>query len=317
MDRLETMRVFVTVASLGSFADAARQLRLSPSVITRSVADLEDRLGLVLLNRTTRSVRLTERGEIFLESCRQILEDVDGAERRVRGGNAEPRGSLKVAAPIVFGRLHVLPIITRVLSKHPALNIHLTLSDRNIHLTEESVDVAVRIGDLADSSLKAIRLGSVSRVLVASPSYLERCGAPKAPGDLSSHEIVAFESLDATNEWRFGLAGKIVRVEPRLTVNSADAAIAAAEAGLGITRTLSYQVMASVVAGRLVPLLAGLTPETLPVSAIYPARRIASTNLSAFLQTSREYFVSGPLIPIEEWAVPASSDVSSDRKTLE
>src|ERR1700722_16296849 len=124
MDQLQTMRTFVAVASLGSFAEAARQLRLSPSVVTRSVADLEDRLGLVLLNRTTRSVRLTERGEIFLDSCRQVLEDIEGAERRVRGEDAEPRGSLKVAAPILFGRLHVLPITTRVLTKHPGLSIH-------------------------------------------------------------------------------------------------------------------------------------------------------------------------------------------------
>ena len=195
MDQLETMRAFVAVASLGSFAEAARQLRLSPSVVTRSVADLEDRLGLVLLNRTTRSVRLTERGEIFLDSCRQVLEDIEGAERRVRGEDAEPRGSLKVAAPILFGRLHVLPIITRILTKHPNLTVHLTLSDRNVLLAEESVDVAVRIGDLADSSMKAIRLGSVSRVLVASPRYLERRGVPKAPNDLSAHDIIAFEKF--------------------------------------------------------------------------------------------------------------------------
>ena len=315
MDRLETMRVFVTVASLGSFADAARQLRLSPSVITRSVADLEDRLGLVLLNRATRSVWLTERGEIFLRSCRQILEDIEGAERRVRGENAEPQGSLKVAAPILFGRLHVLPIITRVLTKHPGLSIHLTLSDRNVHLAEEAVDVAVRIGDLADSSMKAIRLGSVSQVLVASPAYLEGRGTPKAPGDVSAHDIIAFESLDATNEWRFGSAGKLVRVEPRLTVNSADAAIAAAEAGLGISRTLPYQVMASVLAGRLVPLLVRFTAEKLPVSATYPAHRIASTNLSAFTKNCREYFIAEPLIQIEEWMIPASSDGIAERKT--
>jgi DNA-binding transcriptional LysR family regulator len=316
MDRLETMRVFVTVASVGSFAGAARQLRLSPSVITRSVADLEDRLRLVLLNRTTRSVRLTERGEIFLESCRQILEDIEGAERKVRGENAEPRGSLKVAAPILFGRLHVLPIVTRVLTKHPGLSIHLTLSDRNVHLAEESVDTAVRIGDLADSSMKAIRLGSVSQVLVASPAYLERRGTPKVPSDVSAHDIIAFESLDATNEWRFGSAGKLVRVEPRLTVNNADAAIAAAEAGLGISRTLSYQVMASVLAGRLIPLLVGFIPEKLPVSAIYPARRIASTNLSAFIKSCREHFIAEPLIPIEEWVIPASSRISSKEKNI-
>ena len=313
MDRLETMRAFVAVATMGSFSEAARQLRLSPSVITRSVADLEDRLGLVLLNRTTRSVRLTERGEIFLESCRQVLEDIEGAERRVRGEDAEPRGALKVAAPILFGRLHVLPIITQVLTKHPRLNIHLTLSDRNVHLAEESVDVAIRVGDLADSSMMAIRLGAVSRVLVASPGYLERRGTPKAPNDLSAHDIIAFESLDTTNDWRFGPAGKLVRVEPRLTVNSGDAAIAAAEAGLGISRTLSYQVMTSVLAGRLVPLLVSFTAEKLPVSAIYPARRIASTNLNAFIKNAREYFKDHPLVPIEEWEIPANGDGDSER----
>ena len=307
------MRAFVAVASLGSFAEAARQLRLSPSVVTRSVADLEERLGLILLNRTTRSVRLTERGEIFLDSCRQVLEDIEGAERRVRGEDAEPRGSLKVAAPILFGRLHVLPIITQVLTKHRNLTVHLALSDRNVHLAEESVDIAVRVGDLADSSMKSIRLGSVSRVLVASPGYLERRGTPKTPNDLSDHEIIVFESLDATNEWRFGPNSKLVRVAPRLTVNSADAAIAAAEAGLGISRTLSYQVMASVLAGNLVPLLVSFTDEKLPVSAIYPARRIASTNLSTFIKSARGYFKEHPLVPIEAWEIPSARALATHR----
>src|SRR3984957_8652451 len=176
MDQLQTMRTFVAVASLGSFAEAARQLRLSPSVITRSVADLEDRLGLVLLNRTTRSVRLTERGEIFLGSCRQVLEDIEGAERRVRGEDAEPRGSLKVAAPILFGRLHVLPIINRVLRDYRDVAVELTLSDRNAHLVDEGVDVAARIGELADSSLIAVKLGVVSRVVVGRPAFLNERG---------------------------------------------------------------------------------------------------------------------------------------------
>ena len=317
MDRLDTMRAFAAVATLGSFAEAARHLRLSPSVITRSVADLEDRLGLILLNRTTRSVRLTERGEIFLESCRQILEDIEGAERRVRGEDADPRGSLKVAAPILFGRLHVLPIITRVLKKHPGLVIQLTLSDRNAHLAEEAIDVAIRVGDLTDSSMMAIRLGSVSRVLIASPDYLQRRGIPKAPSELSLHDTIAFESLDATNEWRFGPTAKLVRVEPRLTVNNADAALAAAEAGLGITRALSYQVMVSVLAGRLVPLLLALTPEKLPVNAIYPARRIASSNLGAFIKNAREYFKSHPLIPIEDWKIPDAKDGGSGEEAIQ
>ena len=173
------------------------------------------------------------------------------------------------------------------------------------------MDVAVRIGDLADSSMMATRLGSVSRVLVASPGYLERRGTPKSPNDLSTHDIIAFESLDATNEWRFGPTAKLVRVEPRLTVNSADAAIAAAEAGLGISRTLSYQVMASVLAGRLAPLLVNFTAEKLPVSVIYPARRIASTNLSAFIKNAQGYFNDDPLVPIENWEIPASGPAAS------
>lgn len=298
MDRLDSMRVFVAVATHASFAEAARRLRLSPSVVTRSIAELEERLGLTLLNRTTRSVRLTERGEIYLESCRQILEDVEGAERRARGENADPRGELIVAAPILFGRLHVLPIVNRMLSEHRGLSIRLTLSDRNAHLVDEGLHVAVRIGELADSRLIAIPLGAVSRVLVASPAYLKRQGVPNSPAELAAHDIVAFESIDATNEWRFGASGVAARVEPRLAVNSADAAIAAAEAGVGITRALSYQVEAAVLAGRLAPILQDFSPPPSPVSAIYPAPRVASPNVTAFIKAARQYFKANPVAPI-------------------
>ncbi|HEX5377071.1 MAG TPA: LysR family transcriptional regulator [Phenylobacterium sp.] len=299
MDQLNAMRTFVSVATLGSFAEAARQLRLSPSVVTRSVAQLEDRLGLTLINRTTRSLRLTERGAIYLESCRQILDDIVDAERAVRGENAEPRGALKVAAPILFGRLHVLPVVNRLLAEHPALSIRLILSDRNVHLVEEGVDVAVRIGELADSSLMAVRLGAVSRVTVASPGYLASRPAPETPTDLAGHAIIAFEGLDATNEWRFRDSDPVVRVEPRLAVNSADAAIAAAEAGVGITRALSYQVRSAVEAGRLVPILRAFAPPVSPVSAVYPAGRIASPNVAAFVRAAREHFRINPMPPIE------------------
>ena len=195
MDRLDAMRTFVAVAKLGSFAEAARHLQLSPSVVTRSIAQLEDQLGLTLLLRTTRSLRLTERGELYLESCQQILADVDSAERRVRGEDAEPRGTLKVAAPIVFGRLHVLPIVNRVLRDYRDVAVELTLSDRNVHLVDEGVDVAVRIGELADSSLIAVKLAVVSRVVVASPAYLKERGVPKSPAELAKHDIIAFEGL--------------------------------------------------------------------------------------------------------------------------
>jgi DNA-binding transcriptional LysR family regulator len=299
MDRLDAMRIFAAVARLGSFAQAARELRLSASVATRSVARLEDRLGLVLITRTTRSLRLTGRGEIYLESCRRILEDIDDAERRVRGGNAEPCGAMTVAAPIVFGRLHVLPIIGRMLDRHRGLTIRLRLSDRNIDLVDEGVDVAIRIGELGDSNLVAAKLGAINRVVVASPDYLNARGVPELPAQLVDHDIVAFESIDATNEWRFGAGEKPVRVEPRLTVNSADAAISAAEAGVGITRALSYQVKASVLAGRLIPVLRAYAPSQVPVSAVYPARRIASANVAVFMKTARSHFTANPVAPAE------------------
>jgi DNA-binding transcriptional LysR family regulator len=302
MDRLDAMRIFVAVAKLGSFAEAARRLRLSPSVATRSVAQLEDQLGLTLLTRTTRSLRLTDRGKIFLESCQQILEDLDGAERLVRGESAEPRGELKIAAPILFGRLHVLPIVNRTLNEHRGLAIRLALSDRNVHLVDDGIDIAIRIGDLADSSLIAVKLGEVSRILVASPGYIENRGVPKSPVKLADHDVIAFESIDATNEWRFK-PNDSIRVTPRLTVNNADAAIAAAEAGIGITRTLSYQVRDSVMAGRLVPILQKFAPPPSPVSAIYPARRIVSANVGAFIKIARNHFAASPLVPVQNWRV--------------
>ena len=303
MDRLDAMRIFVTVARLGSFAEAARQLRLSPSVATRSIAQLEDQLGLMLLTRTTRSLRLTDRGEIFLASCRQILADMDDAERRARGESAEPRGELRIAAPIVFGRLHVLPVVNRILTEHAGLNVRLMLSDRNVNLVDDGIDVAVRIGDLADSSLIAVKLGEVSRILIASPDYLKKRGVPKSLAALSDHDLIAFESIDATNEWRFDTDGKPVRVEPRLIVNSADAAIAAAEAGIGIARTLSYQVRESVLGGRLIPVLQKFAPPALPISAIHSPHRVASANVAAFVKAARDHFRGSPVVPVTEWRI--------------
>jgi DNA-binding transcriptional LysR family regulator len=302
MDRLDAMRIFVAVAKLGSFAQAARQLRLSPSVATRSIAQLEDQLGLMLLTRTTRSLRLTDRGEIFLESCQQILDDIDNAQRRVRGESAEPRGELRLAAPIVFGRLHVLPIVNRMLNEHPDLSIRLSLSDRNVNLVDDGIDIAIRIGNLVDSSLIAVKLGEVSRVVIASPAYLKAHGIPKSPAKLPDLDIITFESLDATNEWRFK-QNETVRVAPRLTVNSADAAIAAAEAGIGIARTLSYQVKESVQEGRLIALLEKFSPSPSPVSAIYLARRLASANISTFVKMARDHFRDSPIAPMSEGRV--------------
>lgn len=286
------MRTYVAVATLGSFAEASRRLRLSPSAVTRSVADLEERLGLTLLNRTTRSVKLTDRGRIYLDSCRRILDDLDLAERQVRGEDAAPRGDLTIAAPVVFGRLHVLPVVTGLLAAFPDLNVRLVLSDRNTRLVEDGIDVAVRIGALTDSGLIATKLGEVGRVLVASPDYLRKRGAPDTPADLAAHDIVAFEAIEATNDWRFDAAA--VRLEPRLVVNSADAAIAAAEQGAGVTRALSYQVEEAIRAGRLAPLLGTFSTARLPVQALYPARRAASPNVAAFVKAARERLRDSP-----------------------
>jgi DNA-binding transcriptional LysR family regulator len=285
------MRAFVAVAGHSSFTEAARRLRLSPSVVTRSVAQLEDRLGLVLLNRTTRSVRLTDRGQIYLESCRRILEEVEASERRVRGEDAEPRGLLTVAAPLVFGRLHVLPLVNAMLALHEDLAVRLILSDRYVHLVDEGVDVAVRVGNLSDSSLIATQLARVRRVLVASPDYLARRGEPASPADLSDHAIIAFDGFEATDEWKFGPAGDIVaRVRPRLIVNGAEAVIEAATAGVGVARAFSYQAHDALAAGRLKRLLTAFDPAPVPVSAVYPAQRVGSANLAAFLRAARVRF---------------------------
>jgi len=296
MDRIDAMRAFAAVADLGGFAPAARRLRLSPTAVTRAVALLEDHLDVLLLNRTTRSVRLTERGAIYRETCRQVLADLEQGERLTRGQDAEPRGHLTVSAPILFGRLHVLPIVQELLAAHPALSIRMILLDRLVHLVEEEVDVAVRIGDLADSALIAVKVGEVRRVLVASPAYLERRDAPASPAELARHDLIAFEGVDATGEWRFGPAGKTaIRVAPRLSVNSADAAIVACEAGLGITRCLSYQVQDAVAAGRLNLVLESCALAPVPISLVHPARRLGSANLTAFLNAARAHFRERPV----------------------
>ena len=294
MDRLDAMRAFVTVARLGSFAEAARRLRLSPSAVTRAVAGLEDQFGATLLIRTTRSVRLTERGQAYLDSCQRLLEDLDTAERRVRGENAEPFGELTVAAPVTFGRLHVLLVVAELLGRYPALRVRLALSDRNAHLVEQGIDLAIRIGELEDSSLIAARLGAVGRWLVASPAYLAARGTPASPAALADHDLIAFEGVEASGEWRFSGAAP-VRVEPRLLVNSVDASIAAAEAGVGIGRVLSYQAAEAVEQGRLARVLDAFAPPALPVSALYPARRADQANLAVLLEALRRRFAGRSL----------------------
>src|SRR6187402_2908473 len=223
MDRIDGIAVFAEVAERGSFAAAARQLNRSPAAVTRAVADLEARLGVRLLNRTTRAVSLTDAGERFLGGARRVLADLTEIEQAAAGQGSVPRGELSITAPILFGRLHVLPIVNEFLRQFPDVTARLMLFDRPVDLIEERLDAAIRIGPLADSSAIATRLGSLTRVVVAAPDYLARRGMPQRPADVAGHDVVAFGGLGA-GQWDFGADGT-VRTSPRLTVTTAEAAI--------------------------------------------------------------------------------------------
>jgi DNA-binding transcriptional LysR family regulator len=288
MDRLETMRVFVAVAEEQGFAPAARCLGLSPPAVTRAIAALESRVGARLLQRTTRVVRLTEAGARYLTDCKRILADIDAAEGAAAENQAEPRGELVVTAPLLFGRMFVAPIVLEFLARCPRVTARTLLVDHVVDLVEGGIDVAVRIAHLPDSSLTAIRVGSVRRVVCASPAYLARHGTPRTPAELASHDAIVFASSGAAQtEWQFGSARKrpaqTVALRSRFAVNNADAAIAAAVAGAGITRVLSYQVGPQVDAGLLAIVLAEHEPAAIPVSVVFPAGRRGTAKVKEFV----------------------------------
>ncbi|MCL6741447.1 LysR family transcriptional regulator [Sphingomonas sp. RB56-2] len=291
MDRLDMLRTFVAVADNASFAEAARRLRISPTAASRAVAVLEASLSTVLLRRTTRSVRTTAEGAIYLDKCRAVLADLDDAALALRGDAATPGGTLVVTAPVTFGRLHIVPIVTAMLRAHSTLRVELTLVDRVVRLVDEGIDVAVRIGDLSDSALYALKVAEVRRILVASPRYLAVHPAPAGVAGLHGHSLISFDELDRTQEWRFGSSGKpAIRVGPRLIVNAADAAISAAIDGLGIAHVLSYQALDAISSGQLVTLLDDLAPPPIPVHLIYQANRRTSVNVRAFNDAARMHF---------------------------
>lgn len=230
---------------------------------------------------------LTDAGGQFLPVAKRALADLAEGERALAGVAAEPQGQLLVTAPVLFGRLHVLPVASELIDRHPALSIELMLVDRNIRIVEEGVDVAVRIGALADSALQAVRIGRVRQMIVASPAYLARFGVPQSVEDLGIHRLIGSSGPRAAGEWRLG-ARHSVRIAPRLRVNSVASAVAAAEAGTGIANLLSYQVAAAVTSGRLIELLAPAEPEWLPVSLLFDATRGRSAALQAFIGAMRE-----------------------------
>ncbi len=286
MDRLEAMSVFVAVADLRGFAPAARRLGRSPSAITRTVAALEEHLGARLLQRTTRSVTLTDAGARYLARARRILGELAEAEAAAQVERTVPTGRLVVAAPNVFGRLHVAPLMGRFLEKYPAVAGELTLSDRMVNLVEDGVDVAVRIGALEDSSHVARPVGLVRRVVVASPKYLARHARPRSPAEVARHRVIQFTALQPTPEWRFVVAGASERVAltPRYVTNSADVAVGHAERGGGLAMVLSYQVGEALGAGRLEIVLEPFEPAPLPVQLVYPTTRLLSAKVRAFVE---------------------------------
>ena len=298
MDRLQQMQIFVAVAEEQGFAAAARRLQQSAPAVTRAVAGLEEHLGVKLLNRTTRYVRATEAGERYLDDARRILAEVEAAEEAAAGVNAEPRGLLSVTAPVMFGRRFVMPGIVEFLSRYPEMQVESVFLDRTVNLLEEGLDVGVRIGELPDSSMRALRVGSVRRVLVASPAYLETRGAPDTPHALGMHTIIASSAGDFGTAWRFnfGAGQQSVKVRPRLTVTSNDAAVEAAVEHLGITRLLSYQVAQEIADGRLVTLLDEFELPASPIHIVHRSGPYSPSKVRAFIDLMAESLRSNPAL---------------------
>lgn len=287
MDRLNLMTVFVAVAEAESFAGGARRLQMSPPAVTRAVAALEQRLGVKLLNRTTRYVRATDAGQRYLDDARRIIAEADEADEAAAGINAEPRGHLAVTAPALFGKMFILPGIVEYLQRYPEMEVSTMFLDRVVNLLEEGQDVGIRIGELPDSSMKALRVGQVHRVLCASADYLAKQGTPMRPADILEHTLISSSAVSATHEWRFGHGAKhrteSIKIKPRLTVTTNDAAIEAAVQGFGITRLMSYQAAPYLASGQLRLILQKFEPAPMPIHVLHREGRYASVKIRSFV----------------------------------
>jgi DNA-binding transcriptional LysR family regulator len=285
MDRFESMAVFVAAVEAQGFSAASRRLAMPLATVSRKVSELEDQLRVRLLNRSTRKISLTDSGRQFYEACRRILDDLGEAERAASGEYSAPKGELILTAPIVFGRLHLVPIVAEFLKAYGDVDVQMLLVDRVVDLFDEHIDVALRIGELPDSSMIAVRIGSIGRVVCASPAYLAARGTPAHPNELASHDAVTFSGLSSAKEWpfRIGTSTEMFAVRSRFTVTTAEAALDAAIAGAGITRLLSYQAAAAVLDGRLVIVLRDHEVDPSPVSLVYPSGRLVPLKLRAFL----------------------------------
>ncbi len=312
MDRFHELEVFVAVAEVGSFAKAGARLRLSPPAVTRAVSALEERLGARVFNRTTRSVTITDVGRRFLESARRVLLDLDTAEREAIGETAMPHGHLNITASVTFGRSALAPVVCGFLSRYPRVTASVLLLDRVVNLIEEGVDVAVRIGHLPDSGLIAKRIGTVRRVLVASPDYIARRGMPASPAELRLHSVIAFTGLMPNREWRFlnGQKQGSVNLDPVFEINDAAAAIQAAEKGHGVTVALSYMVSDQVRNGELVSILDAFMLPPQPVHLVYPQARLVAPKVRAFVDFAAPRLKAS----LDQLTWTSKEDTGSDKK---
>lgn len=285
MDRIEAMRVFVAAVEGGSLSAAGRQLRMPLPTVSRKLRELESHLKAPLLHRSTRALSLTDAGSAYLIACKRLLEDLKQAESAAAGEYSAPTGELIVTAPLVLGRLHLLPLVTQFLRAYPDVQVRLLLGDRPLNLHEDHIDLALRVGELPDSNLVASRVGMIRLVTCASAIYLNAHGAPRTPQDLARHDCVSFSGLVTDDAWHYaGARGALsVPVRPRLSVSTAEAALDAAIAGAGITRVMSYQAQAPVRSGALQLLLRKYEPAAVPVSLVYAARGRLPLKLRAFL----------------------------------
>lgn len=296
MDRFHLMNVLVAVVDAQGFAGAARKLAISPPAVTRAVNELEAHLGLRLLTRTTRTVRVTDAGERYVQDCRRILAEMAEADESVSGQHSAPRGRLTITAPVLFGGKFVTPIVSEYLQRYPEVNASCLFLDRVVNMVDEGADVGIRIGELPDSTMQAIRVGQVRRVVCASPAYLQEHGIPLTPDDLHQHAIVSASSVTPNPEWRMQHNGAplSVRLQPRMTTTTNDSAIAAVVGGFGLTRLLSYQVAEHLRARKLKTVLANFEPEPLPVHVVHREGRHAAHRVRAFIDLAIARLRSDP-----------------------
>ena len=285
MDRLEAMSIVLAVAEAGSLSAAARRLNTPVATASRNITELEAHLHAKLFERSARKLRLTDSGLSYVAALKRILADLSEADRAAAGEYTRPTGELVVTAPVGLGRLHLMPILAEFLRAYPEIDVRLLLSDRVLSLTEDQFDVALRIGELPDSRLIALRLGTIRTVVCASPAYLEARGTPRTPDDLAAHDCIIYEGFIGPYEWKFVREGTdvAVTVRPRLVVSNPEAAFDAVLAGIGLGRGASYYVGAAIEAGTLTTVLDEFHLPTRPVSFVYPAGRFLPVKLRAFL----------------------------------